>query len=516
MQLNNLIVLCLSAIISTQSSAQSEEPQQIAQYPGAPYEDRNGNLWFGSVLKGLFLFDGEEFINFTTEDGLGSNTTRGGVLEAEDGTLYFATTGGLTKYDGESFVTLTEYEPIKITRGYSKHGNHRDLWDAHIDQNDTLWIATMDGVFRHDGEEFKRFEMPKIADENEALFHPRMIDCIFEDTNGDLWFGTDGAGAFRYDGETFTNYTVESHNLASNNITTIIRDRRGDYWFGTANGGISKYDGNTFTTHLRSKEHSIHSGWGRYFSILEDRQGNIWFGAAFAGGGVYRYDGESFTYLSEEHGLGNGGVPSIRMDRSGNLWFGTTTGVYRYANERFINFTRDNPDTGVGTTQNKDLLNDWLSETIEFPPGFAPDLPTGKEDLRFPPGWRTPDSEEFWSYAILMRIDEPVPGAKRIEALLDLYYDGLMSAFSVGQDSDEPIDPAQVKVTKIRENHYEAAMHIIDGFATFKPIDIRIKLVTESESDNRSIIKLRASPQPDGHRIWAALQAGIEDIEQAE
>lgn len=506
MRPHHIAAVCLAVLSCSFATAQDTTQEQLAQYPGAPYEDTQGNLWFGTVLKGLFLFDGTQFINFTSEDGLSSNSIRG-IHEADDGTLYFATTGGLTKYDGDSFTTYTEYEPLKVIRGFSMHGHHRDLWDVHIDRNDTLWIATIDGVFRHDGKEFKRFEMPKIADKAEALFHPRMVDCIFEDTNGDLWFGTDGAGAFRYDGKDFTSYTVNSHNLASNNITTIIRDHNNNLWFGTANGGVSKYDGNTFTTHLRSKEHSIHSGWGRYMSILEDRQGFIWFGAAYEGGGVYRYDGESFEYFNEEQGLGNGGVPSIRMDRSGNVWFGTTTGVYRYDKGRFINFTRDNPDAPDNP------LKDWLSETIFFPPGFAPDLPSGKEELRFPPGWRTPDSEEFWSYAIVMQIDEATPNAERLAEILDLYYDGLMNVFGVNKDNEEPIDPAQVSVTKIAPNHYEATMHIIDGFATFKPINIRIKLVIESAAAERTNIHVRISPQPDEHPIWTALQAGIEDIQ---
>lgn len=505
-----LLLLCITA--STHASAQEDEPSQLAQYPGAPYEDQSGNLWIGTVTKGLILFDGKEFVSFTTNDGLASNSIRD-ILEADDGTLYFATTGGLTKYDGKSFTTITDYEPLKVTRTFSQQGNHRDLWDVHIDKNGTLWIATIDGAFRHDGKQFKPFEMPRIATPQEALFHPRMVDCIFEDTNGDLWFGTDGAGAFRYDGESFENFTVESHNLASNNITTIVRDRRGDYWFGTANGGVSKYDGNTFTTHLRSEEHSIHSGWGRYMGILEDNEGTVWFGAAYEGGGVYRFDGDTFSYFNEKQGLGSGGVPSIRMDRSGDVWFGTTAGVYRYENKRFINFTRDNPDAGDNILPSMNPLRDWLSETIFFPPGFAPDLPSGKEDLRFPPGWRTPDSEEFWSYAIVMQIDEPTPNAERLEEILDLYYDGLMSAFGVGQDSEEEVDPAQVSVKQTAPNNYEATMHIIDGFATFKPIDIRIKLVTQSAADDRSIVEVRVSPQPDEHEIWAALQAAIEDIQ---
>lgn len=507
--------LCIAAVTCSLARAQDAPAEQLAQYPGAPYEDTKGYLWFETVLKGLIRYDGDQFVSFTVNDGLASNTIRD-TLEADDGTLYFATTGGLTRYDGNAFTTLTQYEPIEVSRGFSLHGHHRDLWDVHIDKHGTLWIATFDGVFKHDGKRFNRFELPKIADKDQALFHPQMVACIFEDTNGDLWFGTDGAGAFRYDGNNFTHYTKETHKLASNNITTIIRDDHNNLWFGTANGGVSRYDGNSFTTHLRSREHSIHSGWGRYFSILQDNTGAIWFGAAYEGGGVYRYDGDSFQYLNEQHGLGNGGVPSIRMDRSGDVWMGTTAGVYRYDNGRFINFTRDNPDTGDNILPSMNPLRDWLSETILFPPGFAPDLPSGKEELRFPPGWRTPDSEEFWSYAIVMQIDEATPNAERLAEILDLYYDGLMNVFGVNKDNEESIDPAQVSVTKTAPNHYEATMHIIDGFATFKPIDIRIKLVTETDSDNRSIVKLRASPQPDEHEIWAALQAGIKDMQDSE
>lgn len=514
-----LSTLCIAVSLATPVKAQDDSPDtppsspvQLAQYPGAPLEDRAANLWFGTVTEGLIRYDGHAFTTFTTDDGLGDNTIRD-ILESDDGTLWFATTGGLTKYNGETFTTLTEYEPIRVKRGFSQHGHHRDLWDVHLDQHDALWIATMDGVFRHDGDMFKRFEMPKVADKGQALFHPRMVDCIFEDTNGDLWFGTDGAGAFKFDGENFTSYTVESHNLAGNNITTIIRDRRGDYWFGTANAGVSRFDGDTFTTHLRSNKHSIHSGWGRYLSIIEDQQGFVWFGAAYEGGGVYRYDGEAFKYFSTAEGLGNGGVPSIRMDRTGDLWFGTTAGVYRYEDGRFVNFTRNNPGPGDAVASPHDPFEGWFAETIAFPPGFAQGMPAGKEELRFPPGWRKPETEDFWSYAIVMLINEPIPDAERIETLLDLYYDGLMLAFGVGQDSPEPTDPAQVKVTQTGPNNYDAQMRIIDGFATKKPIDIRIKIEAAADNNERSTLRIRLSPQPDEHEIWHDLQRAIENIQ---
>jgi len=319
-----------------------QAPIQLAQYPGAPFEDRQGKLWFGTVLDGLIRYDGKEFVTFTQEDGLGSDMIRG-IVEDKDGILWIATSGGLTRHDGVSFTTLTNYAPITVTHGWSKHGNHRDLSDVMIDSRGDLWIATMDGVFQYDGEMFTRFELPVIATDEKWEFSPRKVSCIFEDKDGNLWFGTDGAGVVRYDGKSMGVYTMKADGLASDNVSAVFQDKRGDFWFGTANGGVSHYDGNSFTTHLRAKVFSKHSGWGRYFGIHEDRLGNIWFGAAYEGGGVYRYDGHSFEYLSENRGLGSGGVPSIREDRSGNLWFGTTSGVYYFDGARFINFTRSNP-----------------------------------------------------------------------------------------------------------------------------------------------------------------------------
>lgn len=53
-----------------------------------------------------------------------------------------------------------------------------------------------------------------------------------------------------------------------------------------------------------------------------------------------RFDGKTFRYFSQKDGLGTGCVPSLSENLSGNLWFGTTSGVYRFDGERFVNFTK--------------------------------------------------------------------------------------------------------------------------------------------------------------------------------
>jgi ligand-binding sensor domain-containing protein len=323
---------------------ESEKPQiQIGDYPSAAFEDRHGHLWFRAVGEGVIHYDGKEFTTYSTKDGLGGNIIRG-ILEDAHGVLWFATSGGLSSFDGEVFTTYTKYEEFEgkdFAPGLSGNGDHLDLWDLIVDRHGVFWIATLDGIFQFDGEIFHRFHLPAMDTQHSHEFTPKMAYCIFEDQDGALWFGTDGAGAVRYDGKEQVVFTTD-HGLCSNHVSSIIRDPRGFLWFGTSGGGVSQYDGSSFTTHLQYptfQEHGV--GWGRFLALFVDRAGFVWFGVSGPGGGVYRHDGDSFRYFSEKEGLGVGGVFSIREDRSGTLWLGTTSGVFWFDGENFINFTRD-------------------------------------------------------------------------------------------------------------------------------------------------------------------------------
>ncbi len=157
-------------------------------------------------------------------------------------------------------------------------------------------------------------------------------------------------------------------------------------------------------------------------------------------------------------------------------------------------------------------ISDWARETIELPPGFASSMPSGVEELRFPPGWRDPDSDNFWSYAIVLRIDEPTPTTARLEELTDIYYTGLMSAFGVGRDPESPPNEVDVDFEQATDHQHRGTMRLVDGFATFEPILIHLEARTYADSATESIIELRASPQPDEHGIWSDLQAAIDHI----
>jgi ligand-binding sensor domain-containing protein len=107
----------------------------------------------------------------------------------------------------------------------------------------------------------------------------------------------------RYDGKSF----IKMDGLSTgpvNPITRIIEDKKGNLWFGGA-GGLWRYDGKSFT-HFTVKDGVINSNIGSFmeagkgndvWSILEDRTGNLWIGTRNTG--LYRFDGKSFTSFSD-------------------------------------------------------------------------------------------------------------------------------------------------------------------------------------------------------------------------
>ena len=181
----------------------------------------------------------------------------------------------------------------------------------------------------------------------------------------------------------------------------------------------------------------------------------------------------------------------------------------------------DQPLVGSGTrprvtnrASTPDPLAGWPTETFALPPGFAPELPTGSESLLFAPGWRNPESEEFWSYAFVMSIDEPVPDVERVDQIIEQYYNGLMASFASGREHEEAVraQPVRVEVTRTASERFEATMHLIDAFATFEPMDLRVVIETARVTDMRSSVRVQVSSQPEGHEIWRHLDLAIQQI----
>ncbi len=164
------------------------------------------------------------------------------------------------------------------------------------------------------------------------------IDCMLQDKNGNIWFGTGGEGVYRFDGKGFTNFTKKD-GLSANYINAMVEDSEGNILFGTVRG-ICVYNGKTFTTLTASSDVSKNA----ITSILVDKKRNIWFGTW--DNGVYRYDGKSFkNFLNKDDykfnlGVHNQLIMDIFQDKNENIWFSSWNGggVWQYNGKTFKNY----------------------------------------------------------------------------------------------------------------------------------------------------------------------------------
>lgn len=182
------------------------------------------------------------------------------------------------------------------------------------DSKGNMWFGTTNGVSRYDGNTFQNFtQIDGLALDT--------VGAILEDSRGALWFGTgrwnvEGKGVSRYDGKTFQNFTT-ADGLVDNTVKDIFEDNEGHLWFAT-HGGVSRYNGENF--------HNIKDGFAhnaRWNSnngvdaIVQDADGNLWFGGY---GGISCYNGEMFGHLTTDDGLQSGWVTDLLFDQQGNLW----------------------------------------------------------------------------------------------------------------------------------------------------------------------------------------------------
>lgn len=206
------------------------------------------------------------------------------------------------------------------------------------DSHGNFWFGTNgDGAVRYDGNSLTYFR-------KENGFAGRAVRGIVEDETRNVWFGTD-AGVSRYDGKTFTNYTTND-GLVGDDVWRMYIDKSGIIWVGTIDG-LSRFD----TASGKFVEFPVPpateldplrgvTSLMLVHDLMEDSNGNLWI--AIGTGGVHRYDGKTFTNITEKDGLANNSVNDILEDSDGNIWFATHHGgVSRFDGKTFTNFTLD-------------------------------------------------------------------------------------------------------------------------------------------------------------------------------
>ena len=254
-----------------------------------------------------------------------------------------------------------------------------------VDDRDRLWIGTKFGLNLLDQGRLRVFTIHQgLPNDN--------IWGAFQDDEGDIWFGTDGAGAMKYAGDRFITFTVKD-GLCSDLVMNITADKKGDLWLGTYDNGVCRMDGMAVVSTLDGLPNNT------VWSGLCARNGDLWFGTS---AGVVRLvngtvqpvaglgpteeqpvlalregpDGTIWCGMREgllgiapdggvtHHATGPDGpgrsVRNIQVDRNGHLWLATDEGIMRFDGRTFTRWTKAQ---GLGDNTAMCLLHDREGRT---------------------------------------------------------------------------------------------------------------------------------------------------------
>lgn len=243
------------------------------------------------------------------------------------------------------------------------------------------------------------------------------IWIVFQAANGDYWYGSDKDGAFCFDGKHIIHFSTKD-GLRSNRTRGIQEDSQGNIYISTLEG-INKFDGHTFTTltaipsiyssdnwklqsddlwfctlgkngengpyrydgknfyQLKFPKHYMadeyfarfpNNSWSPYdvYYIYKDRKGTLWFGTSNFG--ICRYDGQSLSWLFEEHLTttpdgGSFGIRSILEDQKGSYWFCNTRYRFNIAPDSIkekgavlVQYEREKGIDNIRSTDGKDYI----------------------------------------------------------------------------------------------------------------------------------------------------------------
>lgn len=185
-----------------------------------------------------------------------------GLAEGKNGQIWFATEGGLARWDDGEWT----------------HWKHADGLGAPYDQvkDDNTFMTDPAEVSTHHAKQ--KIEMG--LQEVNTAYNPNYIVAITVDYEGIVWVGTWGGGLSRFDGESWTTLIMDD-GLPSNHIFSLFEDSKNNLWIGTSHGLVRRsIDGfmKTFT-----REDGLYSD--TVFSMTEGDDGVLWIGSY---GGVAR------------------------------------------------------------------------------------------------------------------------------------------------------------------------------------------------------------------------------------
>ncbi|MBZ5724259.1 MAG: ATP-binding protein [Acidobacteriia bacterium] len=276
--------------------------------------EHDGNLWIGTMNRGLLCLRNGGTEHFTRRDGLSSDEITA-MFEDREGNLWVGTANGLDRF-----------RQPKVARWSTQDGLAGNSITAVCATRDgDVWVAAVGGgLSRVRGNRVTTYA-------REAGLPPATVLSLYEDARGTLWAGTTGGLGYLSH-----NRFVEIRGTAGTRLTrvfAITAGRSGGLWLADAQRGLWQLQ---HGLPAPAKPDGLPPGKSIY-QLHTSRGGDLWIGyheggiAVVSGGSVHSYD--------PPNGLAAGPVQAIYEDSLDNAWVGTGQGLSRFRKGHWTTWT---------------------------------------------------------------------------------------------------------------------------------------------------------------------------------
>ncbi len=185
--------------------------------------DPDGSVWFGTTA-GVSKFDGKKFVNFTTEDGLLDDMVKA-IFRDRDGALWFGSAKGVSRLEPKSATHRFTKFPLEIS---DPQDGIRSILQT---RDGRIWVAGRHGMAWFDGHTFHR---SKPAGSSPI---PARLALA---ADGKIWVTSQNSGLWTFDGVGFSE--IDLGRISTQNgcdASTIAED--GTVWFTMKSQGVARY-----------------------------------------------------------------------------------------------------------------------------------------------------------------------------------------------------------------------------------------------------------------------------------
>jgi len=285
------------------------------------------------VLVKLVVRNGKDirFAHLNSKDDLFPGQVRG-ILQDDQGFLWFNTTGVLNRYDGYEFKSFTRD---------AAHPNYPAGGFIHTifkDRSGFIWVSSNESLDRFDPRTETTTHFPIDRNSTHSVLGP--VTHVSQDRAGMMWLST-ASGLHQLDPATgvFRHYghdPSDPDSLGSSVVRSTYEDREGTLWVCTV-VGLEAFDRRTEKVTERIRLNLEES---RTIRAFEDHAGVLWIVYSY-GNGLASYDRvtKRLTRYSFESQKATAtqlsGTEAIHEDTDGNLWLATrVSGLVRIDRNR--------------------------------------------------------------------------------------------------------------------------------------------------------------------------------------